>query len=170
MERGQVAPLRADKAGCALAFRLSHPWDDINCGNLDLDSHNGQGPEEWILSAEEFQNVCLQTHGTLVLVCFLHTSPSPTRLEPQEDKGMSPAPLLHQRRNTGCPGMPTLERAGSCSNSLVAPCLGHSATEICSSYLRVLCDCFNSPLSFLLMVMGTHLARTCIRACFHFPC
>lgn len=82
----------------------------------------GQGPGEWILSARSFKVCRSMVH--FFFVCFLHMSHSPTRLEPQEDEGVSLASLLHQKRNTGCPGMPTLEWAGSCSHSLVAPCLG----------------------------------------------
>lgn len=100
MERGQVTPLGAGKAGCALACGLSHSWKDRNCGNLDLDSHNGTG--SWRVNPV-YRGV---SKFALFFVCFLHMSHSPTRLEPQEDEGVSLASLLHQKRSTGCLGCP----------------------------------------------------------------
>lgn len=159
--------------GCALACGLAHPWKDINYGNQDLDSHNGTG--SWRVSSLcRVVSKCLLAEVRYTCFCFLHMPQSPTRLEPQVDGGGWAQASCSIRGGTlralECP--PWREQAPGLilMVSLAWGTVPEHLGEFCASYLRVLCDSFSSPRLFLLMATGTHWARTCIRACFHFPC
>lgn len=144
-----MQPLGVDKAGCALACGLAHPLTSINCGNLDLDSHNGTG--SWRVNPFcRVVSKCLFAEVWYTWFCFLHMPPSPTRLEPQVDGGWGWALASCYIRGVPlhaleCP--PWREQAPSLilMVSLAWGTVPEHLGEIYASYLRVLCDSFSSP-------------------------